>query len=138
MCLDRNNGSKRGRGKVLKKGKMYQHSFIKNSLFHRPTLLVSQVFYCNYYQRVNAGIVKFRKFGIVQELCDLRYMNNYEQRTRTNNGLGSYFILSLYYCSLYRVAQKECSTFDQSFQENEGQNEKFLCIIAYKILFLVR
>ena len=39
---------------------------------------------------------------------------------------------------LYRVAQKECNTYDQYFQENEGQNEQVVCITAYKILFPVR
>ena len=35
-------------------------------------------------------------------------------------------------CILYRVAQKECNTYDQKFQENKGQNEKVVCIIVYK------
>ena len=35
------------------------------------------------------------------------------------------------------VAQKERNTFDQLFQENEGQNENVVCI-AYKILFPAR
>ena len=38
----------------------------------------------------------------------------------------------------YRVAQKDCNTYDQYFQENEGQNEKVVCIIAYNILFPAR
>ena len=32
---------------------------------------------------------------------------------------------------MYRVAQKECNTYGQSFQENEGQNENVVCIIVY-------
>ena len=39
---------------------------------------------------------------------------------------------------LYRVAQKECNTYDQWFQENEGQKENVVCIIAYQILFPAR
>ena len=39
---------------------------------------------------------------------------------------------------LYRVAQKECNTYDQWFQENEGQNKQAVSIIAYKILFPTR
>ena len=65
VSLDKNNRSKKG-GKVLKKWKMYQTSLINNqndNLFH--TLVFSQVFQCSYYQRVNAAIVKFRKFGIL-------------------------------------------------------------------------
>ena len=32
----------------------------------------------------------------------------------------------------YRVAQKERNTYDQLFQENEGQYKQVACIIAYK------
>ena len=42
---------------------MYQNSLIKQQkwqLFH--TLVFSQVFWCSYYQQVNATTVKFRKF----------------------------------------------------------------------------
>ena len=35
----------------------------------------------------------------------------------------------------YRMAQKECNTYDQYFQENEGENDKVVCIDAYRILF---
>ena len=33
------------------------------------------------------------------------------------------------YFFIYGVAQKECNTCDQQFQENEEQNEKFVRII---------
>ena len=39
------------------------------------------------------------------------------------------------YFFIYRVAQKECNTYDQWFQENEGENEKVVCIDAYIIFF---
>ena len=38
---------------------------------------------------------------------------------------------------LYRVAQKECNTDDQYFQETEGQNEEVVCIIACTIIFFL-
>ena len=47
-------------------------------------------------------------------------------------------LLSIIYLSVYRVAQKERNTYDQSFQENEGQSERVVCIIACKILFPAR
>ena len=47
---------------------------------------------------------------------------------------GVYFFIE----SQYRVAQKECNTYDQWFQENEGQNKQAVTIIAYKILFPTR
>ena len=44
----------------------------------------------------------------------------------------------MYTCIIYMIytgwAQIECNTYDQQFQENEGQNEKVVCIIVYKIL----
>ena len=43
--------------------------------------------------------------------------------------------LQSYLAAYYRVAQKERNTYDQLFQENEGQNKQVVCIIAYKILF---
>ena len=36
---------------------------------------------------------------------------------------------------VYRVAQKECNTYDQWFQQNEGQNKQAVSVIAYKTLF---
>ena len=33
------------------------------------------------------------------------------------------------------MAKKECNTYDQWFQQNEGQNKLVVSIIAYKILF---
>ena len=36
------------------------------------------------------------------------------------------------------MAQKWCNTYDQWFQENEGQNKHAVSIIAYKILFPTR
>ena len=39
---------------------------------------------------------------------------------------------------IYRVAQKECNTYDQWFEENEGQNKQAVSIIAYKVLFPAR
>ena len=41
----------------------------------------------------------------------------------------------MYRNKLYRVAQKECNTYDQEFQENEGENEKVVCIDAYRFYF---
>ena len=43
-----------------------------------------------------------------------------------------------FYACTHRVAQKECNTYDQWFQENEGQNKQVVCIIGYKILFPAR
>ena len=36
------------------------------------------------------------------------------------------------------VAQKERNSYDQWFQENEGQNNQAVSIFAYKILFPAR
>ena len=50
----------------------------------------------------------------------------------------SWFYLTNVYVNNYRVAQKECNTYDQWFQENEGQNTQAGSIIAYKIIFPTR
>ena len=39
---------------------------------------------------------------------------------------------------IYMVAQKECNTYDQQFQENDGQSENVACIIVYKNLLAAR
>ena len=63
-------------------------------------------------------------------------MNNHTIPINALEGFHNHILkIGILILSLYRVAQKECSTFDQSFQENKGQNEKIVCVIAYEIHF---
>ena len=52
---------------------------------------------------------------------------------------GDYVFCPVGLLPVYRVAQKECNTYDQWFQENVEQNKKqAVSIIAYTIIFPTR
>ena len=79
-------------------------------------------------------LIRLRIIGLFAWSMDILYVHEYNVDA---------MILDGKFCQkcsfvLYRVAQKERNTYHQLFQENEGQNNQVVCIIAYKILFPVR
>ena len=84
---------------------------------------------------LNYDILISRYDEIMKCIWDKLALMVKKEHLRITRGLLDMLSQNRTFRCISRVAQKECNTYDQYFQENEGQNEKVVYINACRSLF---